>query len=238
MSREIKEDFDKLKSFIESYELKTVNSNKEFSKLLALKHRKYLSFLTYIAETIYQINENITKDSRLEERFFTHARESVSDCGNAIFCWVHGAYKPASTTLRSSIENFIRSIGQIENVDIASEKNMYKVFDLAKSVSLFNNGQSKDSFTRLHGNYKILCNYVHSSDKGFMVHLSALSFFPNFNQTEAKKIEKLVVEIISDFLIILSLSFPSIFHAMHHRNKAIVSSSLPGSINRVLFGLS
>jgi hypothetical protein len=56
-----------------------------------------------------------------------------------------------------------------------------------------------------------------------MVHLSALSFFPNFNPSEAKKFARLIVEVITDLLILLSLNFPNVFHNMHHRNKEIIT---------------
>ena len=127
MTREISADFQILEEFIQKFNLSTIAGNQELLRQIKPMHKKLYSLMTFVVEVSYSNkNGNLFTDNGLR-----YLKESVSDLGQALFCWIQGAYKPSNLILRSSIETFIKSISGEKEPTIYKEKSMYKVFDIA-----------------------------------------------------------------------------------------------------------
>lgn len=50
MSRRVKDDFEKLNGFFDSYSIKPIINKKEFQTFLSVYHKRYYAYLTFIAE--------------------------------------------------------------------------------------------------------------------------------------------------------------------------------------------
>src|SRR5262245_43255737 len=109
MTRESKKDFDDLLGFASTYDLSAVAGQDSFKKNLQRMHRVYIGLLTFLSELEFQVAHSTkAKKPNLTPTQFDYLAECVSDIGNALFCWIHGAYKPARLMLRSSIETFVK----------------------------------------------------------------------------------------------------------------------------------
>ena len=103
MSRIVTDDFKELKDFFLNYSTASNLENEDFVKFLSSYHKKYLAYLTYIAEiSSYKTKKSLAGMLDSQFDFFS---ESCSDCGLALFDSVNGNYKAARLLLRSSIES-------------------------------------------------------------------------------------------------------------------------------------
>ena len=119
MSRRVKDDFEKLVGFFDSYSLKPNNKNKEFQTFLSAYHKRYYAYLTFMAElSQYKSKPLLTRLNDNQYRFYS---ESCSDCGIALFDSVNGNYKGTRLLLRSSIENFMKAVSLDEDTTIDQE---------------------------------------------------------------------------------------------------------------------
>lgn len=121
MSRLTNDDFKLLVDFLRCYSLESVSSNSDFLKNLKMVHKGYFSLLVFSSELT--LNQAIGINSEVLNR----VNETCSDIGASILLLAHGMYKQANMSLRSSIENFSKSIAYPECKNIIEDKS---VFDL------------------------------------------------------------------------------------------------------------
>lgn len=215
MTREIAEDFAILETFIGGFNLSNIASNAEIIGKMKPMHKKLFALMTFVAEVDHK-----NQDSNiLSPRSLNYLKESVSDMGQALFCWIQGAYKPANLILRSSIETFVRATAGQENNDIFSEKNMYRVFELAHVTSYFNSEMCNDFLSSIHSTYKELCIIAHTGSFASMAHISALKTFPFFSKKEAQLVYRDFVKISTMMLSIVYVIFFKFIHTMHPHNQ-------------------
>lgn len=227
MSREIKDDLEKLREFIKNYNLKHLLPNSDFILSVTQQHKKYFAYLVYIAE-IQQYVDDLNFLPTFNKKQFLYIRESCSDIGTAFFSTFHGNYKSSKLLLRSSIETFFKGFCANEIVDIDQETSMYRMFDNIKKLDFF----SKDllnlsAFDKIHQSYKLLCQDVHTATVSNMANISALNYFPSFQKQEASSVFQYVLSLIPCYLTLLLIKYNSQFHKFHHRNKEIIIQSIP-----------
>lgn len=126
MSRLIKEDFDKLCTFIKDYSLSDVLKIDDAKKLLSSFHKKYFAYLVLI-EGIHHKIEQYDEVLKMSKEQYEYLQESCSDVGQAFFLTFHGCYKGAKLLLRSSIENFLKGSCLDEDKSLPSTKSVYEV---------------------------------------------------------------------------------------------------------------
>ena len=231
MTREITNDFVSFTEFIKNYKLQEIN-NASAVKALKLMHRNFYSLMTFFCE----LEDKNAEWSLFAPINIAYLKESISDLGQCLFCWLHGAYKPSNLVLRSSIETFIRATAGQEDHRIMTEKNMYQIFNLAKDVPFFNRYICKKYFNQIHSEYKDLCKVVHTTDSLEMAHISAMKTFPVFEKNSAKKVTKHFICITSAILSILYLNFYKYICKMHHQNQLNFLSSIPKDAIKQIHG--
>lgn len=225
MSREVQIDFDVLKSFINGYDISQLLSNNEFLAFISQQHKKYFSYLTFIAEIENFVDNPVFTIPVLSTQL-PFIKESCSDTGTALFSTFHGSYKASKLLLRSSIETFLKGYF-IDNIpDINEETSMYEFFRRVKSLPFSQLEPQKSILESLHGNYKLLCKDVHTASNLNMVSLSALNYFPTFNNIEASKVSNTSLLLISSYVTLLCLKFNQQYHLFHFKNKKIIISSI------------
>lgn len=227
MSREITADFSSLEAFIRSFNLSSICDEPDLLSSLKPLHKRMFSLMTFVAE----LDQEKHGEIYISAEGLVYLKESASDLGQALFCWLQGAYKPANLILRSSIETFIKSLAGQENNSVFSEKRVYQVFELASETKYFK-GLCSNSFSNIHSSYKRLCLMAHSAGVANMSHISALKTFPVFSPQEAPKFCNEFVSILNMVLSILYVNFFKFIHTMHHQNFNNFVCSVPKSIKR------
>lgn len=222
MSREIQKDFNGLCSFIENYNLNDIISNSEAKGYISSCHKKYYAFLVIVEEyrLLIDSDEFVPK---LSDISFSYLQESCSDIGQAFFLSIHGCYKGAKLLIRSSIENFLKSICYCDDPSIIETKSVYEVFDKAKLNSVFE-GDRKKIHLDLHDFYAKLCMDVHTADKDHMESISALNHFPKYDKESCKSIQSIVIKLVVDYITVLALKFNDHYHHIGFANKEILNS--------------
>ena len=199
MSREVTKDFEKLKDFFANYTTAANIGNETFVKFLSSYHKKYLAYLTYIAElSSYNANAAL---SGLVTKQFEFFSESCSDCGLALFDAVNGNYKASRLLLRSSIENFMKAIALDEDPTIDQEASVYNLFDRIKVINFFSlSAGAMKLYNDIHQEYKELCRDVHTATVANMTQLSALKTFPTFDEKQAERLMRIVRTLIMSYV--------------------------------------
>jgi hypothetical protein len=228
MSREIKEDYKNLENFIESYNLKKIKENEELVNFLKPMHKNLFALMTFFVELEYQNKNHSLMDSGSIE----YLKESISDMGQSLFCWIQGAYKPSSFLLRSSIETFIKSLAGMEENSIFTEKSMYKVFNIAKNTFFFNNGI--ELYEKIHNSYKLLCEVAHTASMEKMAHISALKTFPLFSKNNATLLSIEFCKLSTAILSLLYINYYSLVCKMHHKNMNNFMKAIPKNIKKTV----
>lgn len=194
MSRLIKEDFDKLCTFIKDYSLSDVLEIDDAKKLLSSFHKKYFAYLVLIEEIHHKIEQH-DEVLKIPKEQYEYLHESCSDVGQAFFLTFHGCYKGAKLLLRSSIENFLKGSCLDEDESLPSTKSVYEVFDKARATGTFKETKA-NLHMQLHNEYALLCQDVHTADVSHMASITALNHFPSFHNEDAGNILKMVQKII------------------------------------------
>ena len=233
MSREIKQDFNKLVQFISQYNLLALESNKDFLEILNKQQKKYFAYLTYIAEIQNYVGDMSFSPS-ISHTQFSYVKESCSDVGLALFMSFNGGYKASKLLLRSSIETFLKGFTLDSLPTISEETSMYELFKQVRSLPFFNNDVNKKIINHIHNKYKLLCKDVHTATNINMANISSLNYFPSFNKTNADQISDFTLGLISDYLSLLILKYNSQYHKMHYKNKAIIIDTIPKKIRPLI----
>ncbi|MBL4781417.1 MAG: hypothetical protein JKX92_04160 [Porticoccaceae bacterium] len=231
MSRSLKDDYNSLLEFIDGYSLKNTYNEKGLSEIIKPLHKGYYSALALLAELHHQ---DVKPYSSCEKKyvdkqreiFWLHLSESFSELGSAFFLILNGCYKASDQVMRSSIENFIKAQGSLDNVGLTTMKNVYEIFEISKISSFFSTEIGRNIFQELSRLYSDLCSSVHSGTEQDMQGISALGDFPAIDLDRAKIANKNYLKIIKFYVSSLSVMFSEGFHGMHHINKDIVQLSL------------
>lgn len=226
MSREIKEDFDALSSFLKDYTISPMLDNSYYLAGMKSIHKSYLPMLTFVAE----FSQNATTQHAVVDRI----KECSSDLGFCLFLVAHGAYKPANVMLRSSIENFIKSITYSHDPTVLTEKKVYLIFSKCESMDIFMQPDFKNIFNEIKQIYGELCAYVHTAERINMAHISALCTLPSFNQNTYDYLSIKFKKLVVNYLKILTFIYKSVFFTFNINNRKNILSILPKSYRRFL----
>lgn len=227
MSRALKDDYLELIKFVENYSMNGAYDEKQLERIVKPIHKGYYSALVLLAELNHQkcqptiTSEGDTKENQLRV-FNSYLSECFSELGSAFFLVLNGCYKAAEQVLRSSIENFVKSVGSISQSGLTGLKNVYEVFERSGSVGFFSNGIGKDIHADLSNLYGTLCSPVHTGTEKDMQSISALGEFPAIDIKRAEQTQRFYLQLIKLYVSSLSLIFDGAFHKMHHRNRDIV----------------
>ncbi len=232
MPRQMKSDFDSLITFLNSYSLGALCTDTDFVKFLSTLHKKFYAYLVLVEEMRPFVN-NSNKHSVLSTLQFDYLRESVSDCGQALFLSINGCYKGARLLLRSSIENFLKGICLDEVTAIVTEKSVYQVFDDADAAMVFKTTTIKAD---LHSLYSLLCQDVHTADVNHMTGITALKFFPHYDKKEADQLTQIYIQLLPLFISAICIKFRKCYHSIEYENKGIIAQSQMKKYKAMIMG--
>lgn len=230
MTREASSDFGSLQQFVDQYSLRSMSRNEPFAKAAKRMHKKLFGFLTFFIEA-HSFFQDSDDESPID---IDYLRESGSDLGQALFCWIHGAYKPASTMLRSSIETYAKAVTAKECPAILVEKSLYKVFDLVADSTVASGELKRELFSQIRNDYSDLCAVTHSS-RDTLVQINALNTFPHFDEKAATRFATKYSAVSERLIGLLLANHRLLFSQMHFRNRAIILDALPKSIKGAIF---
>lgn len=232
MSRLVKKDFSLLKEYIKGYDLSDSMTDSYIKSIKPL-HKSYLILIALVGELLEAHNNdnlNINKNSAM------HLSECLSDVGESIFCWIHGAYKPSMLISRSSIENFIKSTSCTTEPNILKEKSVYKIFDIASGIKEFSYNSTKTNFDRIHSEYKRLCKYVHTATESNMSKIGSLAHFPSFDTKLSNETSTQLYELNRCYANVLSALYYDAFVSFHHTNKSLIMEFIHSDVKDVING--
>lgn len=225
MVREVQQDFERLKRFVESYEIASLLANENYATPLRQGHSAYLALLTLWAEIKHRCDGSgidvhgikIEKESAAELLI----QEAVSDFGSALFCCLQGAYKPGAMALRSAVENYVRALAGAFSPHASATTSVYELFALAKTTPPFSSVDGTSALSKLHISYKELCKHTHTASLDHMARIKSLDHFPTVNadlfQSWAKEARSVTGAIISSFLSAAEL----LYITSHFRNRDV-----------------
>ncbi|PKD40451.1 hypothetical protein CWO84_09930 [Methylomonas sp. Kb3] len=231
MSRALKDDYSNLVEFINSYTLKDAYSDGDFDSAIKPMHKGYYAALVIMAELEHQGAQPVTPFSKAQKEvqtkiFWSYLTESFSELGSSFFLILNGCYKAAEQVLRSSIENFVKAHGSLDNEGLHQVKNVYEVFEISGATSFFSKGIGRDTHIKLNELYVNLCSSVHTGTEQDMQRISALGEFPAIDRARVLTASKKYLKIVKLYVSSLSVMFSEVFHKMHHKNRDIVTLSL------------
>jgi hypothetical protein len=226
MSREIKIDYLTLESFISEYKISHLLTNADFKVFISQQHKKYYAYLSFIAELQNYAGKR-KYSQNISRKQFDFIKESCSDIGIAYFSTFHGGYKAAKLLLRSSIETFLKGFCLDDIKDIDKETSIFNLFKKAKALKYFSSDPEKILFSEIHQQYKTLCLDVHTATHLNMANVSALNYFPAYENSDAQKVSKTIMKLVPNYISLLSLKFNEQYHSFHYKNKQIIIGSIP-----------
>lgn len=224
MSRRIKEDWDNLLAYLNDYSLSDLAQDAVFKEAISACHKKYYSYLVFVLQAKNLI-DNKAYIVNMSSKQYDYLRESCSDMGQTFFLIFHGCYKGAKLLLRSSIENFIKSVCMDEKTNIDGSKSVYEIFEYAKDSVTFQ-GEKQLLFHNIHNAYSNLCQDVHTANINHMEHITALRKYPNLEKDKIGEVKNLLVTISQDFVTLLCLKYNQFFHAIDYENKEIIMNGI------------
>lgn len=233
MSREVRKDFKNLLKFLRKYQLKKVLKNDQIIDDLSKVHKKYFSYLTLMSE-LESFKDDSSLNPKLTSVQFSYFIESSSDIGSAVFHSINGSYKSARMLLRSSIETFFKGYCVNEIPGILEEKRVFVIFDSIKELDYFKKEPQKSLFEICHQEYIDLCKDIHTAEEVNMQKLTALKYFPTYDQVKMNDITNKVLKLIPSFLFLVCNRFNSQFQKMHHRNKENIILSIKKKLRPIV----
>ncbi len=236
MAREIKNDYDRILSFIKEYELKQLLSNADYKSSISKFHKKYFSYLTLIAElnSLVKSKLYITNITESQNIYF---KESCSDIGTSFFLLFHGSYKGSKMLLRSSIETFLKAFCSDFIVGILNEKSMFEFFNKIKNTPFFKKRTNKKLLNELHSIYKSLCRDVHTAEESNMSNVSAMESFPIYSKTEAKFVCDFALKLVTIYVTLICIKYNDFYHQIYYKNKDIIKHSFDRTAKPIIYNL-
>jgi hypothetical protein len=236
VSRELQQDFKELIDFFTGYSLSSIEFTGDLRIYLSSQHKKYFSYLTFIAEIEALLDKELTPSVSVKQLEFL--TESCSDIGNSIFLMINGAYKPSRMVLRSSIETFLKGFVLDEIIDIDTEKSVYALFDKVAALDFFNQDNPKIILNSIHTAYKTLCEDIHTATKINMAHITSMIYFPTVDNQKIKDISSISLKLVGNYIDLLGFKYDNYLHNMHHRNKEILLENISRIYRREILGLN
>ena len=231
MTRECSEDFERIKSYINGYDISKNLSNKKYASSLKRMHKCYFSAVTWNAELLHNKEHFVAISSDYNNDIVFRLAEAVSDLGSSLFNWSNGNYKASRVLLRVAIENFIRGVSSIEDKTQLSEKNVYQLFSNASDQNTLKQHEKITScYESLHSDYKLLCEDAHTATVQNMAHITSLADLPTFDRTKSEDNASVYVRVSKNMTSMFCLLFNSFYQNMHHRNRENILNSLSKSI--------
>jgi hypothetical protein len=230
MVREVQQDFERLKGFIESYEIAGLLGNESYATPLKQGHSAYLALLTLWAEIKHRFDSGGIEIHGLKIEKGNTAeiliQEAVSDFGSALFCCLQGAYKPGSMALRSAVENYVRALAGVFSENASATTSVYELFALAKTTPPFSSVDGATALSKLHVGYKELCKHTHTASLDHMARIKSLDHFPTVHadlfQSWVREAKSVVGAIISSFMS----AAESLYVTSHFRNRDVFDMHL------------
>ncbi len=228
MSREVRADFEKLEDFFKEVSLADHFSNRKFVEHLKTMHKKAYAILLYTCERDFQ------KSQELDEHAIDYVNETLSDLLQVTYCWCNGLYKTSQLQLRSAIEMFVKGIAGNENEKVFEEKNVYRVFELAKDTSWFSSALGAQYLINLHQVYAELCAAVHGAKQINLELISALGSIPNYDDRKASELVAQFCRTL-DYIIGIILLNSHVINNMHHVNRQSFLDALPRTMKSEIY---
>lgn len=237
MTRECNSDFAELEMYVRDYKVSNNLENDAYVKSMKSMHKCYFSVVTWNAEMEHNKAKFLEMYSDCNDEIVCRISEYVSDMGASLFNWINGSYKTARIMMRVGIENYIRAIGAIEDKDILIEKNVYKLFERANVLRIFNDNENvRQLYDLLHNDYKLLCEDAHTAAEQNMEHLSSLAGLPVYKSKKAEDTKKVYVRIARAVAGMYCIQFNSFFHIMYHRNKDNILNCMNRELKSIISG--
>jgi len=224
VSRLIAQDFECVMDFLKSYNIKDVCNDAGFRRSYKKIHKQQFSLLVFSSE----INELLLDNDSCIFRI----KETYSDIAISSFLLVHGMYKQAYMSSRSSIENFLKSIACASDPSILTDKSVYSIFEKTKKLDYFKNKDLNDKFNELNSCYEKLCHYTHTATIVNMSNLSALNSIPMYDLVKVNEFSILFNRITSNMLLIYICIHRDLFYSMDQSNRRAILDSFSSSIRR------
>lgn len=183
---------------------------------------------------ILQIS-NISIDAK--ELSFDLLSECFSDIVSSFSAALHGLYKPANMSLRSSIETFTKGISSLHSTEASTTKSVYRIFEIAKTCNTFSDASEK-YFNTVHQQYVLLCNFTHTSTKAHMVRNHALANFTKQDNEQLKVWVAHYEATIKAILSILMLANSRIYLDTPPKAQDIYEETVPKEIRLHALGMS
>lgn len=212
MNRIVKQDYDKLIEYLESYSLASMINTPAYLEKIKQIHRKLYSYLLFIRESA---NMHYFADPTVLDYYI----ESGSDLILSLFCWANGAYKPSEFQLRSAIENFIKASLYPERNDVVRCKNVYEIMDYASSSTIFNSDICQKKLDKLRNTYANLCAFVHSSPDKLGSHLSLIQL--TYNEYDATEFCTHFQTVLNSLLSMLYYCYYDFVFSIHSTNREL-----------------
>lgn len=229
MNKEINNDANLLIQYFKDYRLERLISNQDFVSEFRKIHKKAFGYLVVFSEMEKQNEEK----NIFERQSLLYLKESVSDVLQSFFTWANGAYKAADLLLRSSIENFNKAIIGNVNVDVYTEKSVYKIFDMTEKMKEYSAMIGKETvFVLLHRIYSELCKTSHTATDKEMDHISALKLLPQYNKDKAIKYRENFELLIDAYLGFFLANYKGFVDSMYRTNVDIFYDVISKNIIR------
>ena len=229
MGKYTNEDAEKLRQYFENYELEHIFLNAKFVDEFKKVHKKALGYLVIYSEMEKQ---NTTRKC-LDNQALFYFKESVSDVLQSVFAWVNGAYKASDLLLRSSIENFNKTIIGNVNPNIYTEKSVFKIFDMADQMDVYQIMIGKEPLSIvLHRIYSELCKTTHTATTADMDHITALNLLPKYEKEKTVEFRKKFEVLIDAYLGFFLANYKEVVDSMHRCNVDIFYEVISKNIIR------
>lgn len=217
MSRFVREEYQGLQDFLNSYEFNRNLHVKVIEDSLKRIHKMALSLLAWKIEF-----------ERYEEKIDSlYFNEVVSDLVQTIPLFVQGFYKAAFCLLRSAIENFYKFyLINVGRIDLTGVKYTERIYESIKELTLVKSSKFlNENLSIIKSLYSTLCQYVHSAES-FCAFEEALNNFPKYDENDIKKFNDYFVTYNKAVNNILCFSYNTLYYRMNHINFNLVTSNL------------
>lgn len=228
MSRFVNEDFNLLLNFLTNYSLKSVCKDECFIRKLKVIHKVYLSLLVFSSEI------NLVHKTGIDNNTLLRMTETSSDVGASLLLLSHGMYKQANMSLRSSIENFSKTLCYEHDNGILTEKSVSSIFDKTKKLPLFNNKVIVQKYSDITSAYSKLCAFTHTATADNMSNISALNSLPTFQLTKTDEFIICAKQVVCRFLYIFIERYRHAFFKFSQHNRDIILNILTPTERRCI----
>ncbi len=197
-------------------------TDQDFAACLKYGHRAYFCLLYFWSHMQFLVSKGKLNISGVqvspENTIIVYMKECVSDIGSGLFCCFHGAYKPASMSLRSSVENFLRFSAGLSDPQALKTSSVFELFDLAAKTPQFT-GAGRKFHSKLRGVYSELCKDTHTASLDHMAGIHALNHFPKFEPIQFKHWTKQANQVVVSVATVLTLAGPELLLKAHFKTQ-------------------